>query len=135
MTTPSPEERGRIIGIGGVFFKSSDHARLLSWYADNLGFVSGPEGMAFHWRANDPSGIGHLTAWSIFPSASTYFDPSRAPFMINYIVDDLDAILIKLARNRVSIDPKREDYDYGRFAWIYDPDGNKIELWEPRIVS
>ena len=69
---------------------------------------------------------------SVFPDNTTYFDPSRAPFMINYIVDDLDAILSKLERNGVTIDPKREDYDYGRFAWIFDPDGNKIELWEPR---
>lgn len=68
----------------------------------------------------------------MFPSGSDYFGPGRAPFMINYIVDDMDAILAKLAGNGVRIDPKREDHDYGRFAWIFDPDGNKIELWEPR---
>jgi predicted enzyme related to lactoylglutathione lyase len=67
----------------------------------------------------------------VFPAESPYFNPSNATFMINYIVDDLDAILAKLSENGVRIDPKREDSDYGRFAWIFDPDGNKIELWEP----
>ena len=61
----------------------------------------------------------------------TYFDPSKSPFMINYIVDDLDAFLKKCAAEKVKIDPKRQDASYGRFAWIYDPDGNKIELWQP----
>jgi predicted enzyme related to lactoylglutathione lyase len=72
-----------------------------------------------------------VTAWSIFGKNSKYFDPSRASFMINYRVDDLDALLEALRAEGVEVDPKREDYDYGRFAWITDPEGNKIELWEP----
>jgi catechol 2,3-dioxygenase-like lactoylglutathione lyase family enzyme len=126
------QERGRVIGVGGVFFKSAEHEPLRAWYTQNLGIEQhGNEGGLFKWRSVDGA-TEHCTAWCIFPLASPYFDPSRAPFMINYIVDDLDAILAKLGRSGVRIDPKREDFDYGRFAWIYDPDGNKIELWEPR---
>jgi predicted enzyme related to lactoylglutathione lyase len=69
--------------------------------------------------------------WSIFPRDTKYFDPSASPFMINYRVHDLDALLVALQEEGVKIDPHREDGDYGRFAWIMDPDGNRIELWEP----
>jgi catechol 2,3-dioxygenase-like lactoylglutathione lyase family enzyme len=123
--------RGRVIGIGGVFFKSADRERLHAWYAENLGFSGGEDGFEFKWREPDRPEVERLTAWSVFPRDSTYFDPSAAPFMIDYIVDDLDAILARLTGSGVRVDPEREDYDYGRFAWIYDPDGNKIELWEP----
>ncbi len=123
--------KGRVIGIGGVFLKSKDRAQLSSWYSDNLGIEQESHGGMFKWRSFERPEVEHLTAWSVFPENSTYFDPSTAPFMINYIVDDLDAILVKLHNNGVRIDPKREDYDYGRFAWIFDPDGNKLELWEP----
>jgi len=82
----------------------------------------------FKWRNDDRD---YLTVWSVFPGKTEYFSPSPASFMINYIVDDLDAFLAKCAANGVQIDSKREDHDYGRFAWIYDPDGNKIELWQP----
>ena len=127
-----PEEKGKVIGIGGVFLKSPDQKRLSAWYADQLGIHQEAYGGHFKWRSFEDPKREHLTAWNVFPAASTYFDPSGAPFMINYIVDDLEAILAKLGANGVRIDPKREDYDYGRFAWVYDPDGNKIELWEPR---
>lgn len=125
-------EPGRVIGVGGLFFKSADRDRLYSWYAENLGIIGVKEGFQFKWRSHDKPEIEHCTVWSIFPRDSNYFDPSRAPFMINYIVDDLDAILAKLVSDGVNVAPKREDCDYGRFAWIFDPDGNKIELWEPR---
>jgi predicted enzyme related to lactoylglutathione lyase len=69
--------------------------------------------------------------WALFEKGTKYFEPSRAPFMLNYRVDDLDALLEALRAEGVQIDPKREDADYGRFAWIMDPEGNKIELWEP----
>jgi predicted enzyme related to lactoylglutathione lyase len=73
-----------------------------------------------------------MTVWSIFPRKSTYFGPEPSPFMINYRVHDLDGLLQALKEEEgVEIDPHREDYDYGRFAWIKDPDGNRIELWEP----
>jgi catechol 2,3-dioxygenase-like lactoylglutathione lyase family enzyme len=123
-------EPGRVIGVGGVFFKSEDRDRLYSWYAENLGMIGGRHECHFKWRSHDKPEIENLTVWSLFPRDSNYFDPSQAPFMINYIVDDLDAILARLARNGM-VDPKREEHEYGRFAWIVDPDGNKIELWEP----
>ena len=123
---------GRVLGIGGIFFKSADHAKLADWYRQNLGIDQKPgEGAIFQWRSHDNPDAEHMTVWSIFAGTSNYMDPSPAPFMINYIVDDLDALLAKLQANGVNIDPKREDYDYGRFAWIYDADGNKIELWQP----
>ncbi len=123
---------GRVIGIGGVFFKSDDREGMNAWYAENLGVAAGADGYAFKWRALDAPEVERGTTWCVFKRESKYFDPSPAPFMINYIVDDLEAILARLTANGVRVDPKREDYDYGRFAWVYDPDGNKIELWEPR---
>ena len=130
-----PDETGRVIGIGGVFIKSEHHDQLSEWYQQKLGLRDVPgQGMTLKWRDADDPDKERLTIWSAFPARSSYFAPSDAPFMINYIVDDLDALLAKLEQQGVHIDPKREDYDYGRFAWIYDPDGNKIELWEPPSV-
>jgi catechol 2,3-dioxygenase-like lactoylglutathione lyase family enzyme len=121
--------RGRILGIGGIFFKSTaEGTTLRDWYRDKLGIDNGQHGAMFHWRAADKPESEHMTIWSIFPKDSKYYDK---PFMINYIVEDLDGLLERLAAEGVSIDPKRQDADYGRFAWIYDSDGNKIELWEP----
>ena len=125
------DDKGKVIGIGGVFLKSPDQARLTSWYAEHLGIPQGEYGSHFKWRSFEEPQREQLTVWSVFPAASEYFHPSGAPFMINYIVDDLEAILAKLEKNGVRIDPKRENFDYGRFAWVFDPDGNKIELWEP----
>jgi catechol 2,3-dioxygenase-like lactoylglutathione lyase family enzyme len=125
------EQPGKVIGIGGIFLKSPDQKRLGTWYADNLGIEQDSHGAMFKCLSRENPPREHVTVWSVFPSTSNYFDPSAASFMINYIVDDLDALLAKLNTSGVRIDPKREDYDYGRFAWIYDPDGNKIELWEP----
>jgi catechol 2,3-dioxygenase-like lactoylglutathione lyase family enzyme len=123
---------GRVLGIGGIFFKSGQHGELLEWYRDKLGFQTGSGATEFKWRSPARPDVEEMTVWSVFPAASNYFDPSGASFMVNYIVDDLDALLAKLADQGVSIDPKREDHEYGRFGWIFDPDGNKIELWQPR---
>ncbi|HWD00747.1 MAG TPA: VOC family protein [Candidatus Sulfopaludibacter sp.] len=122
---------GRIIGIGGVFFKSADNKALSAWYQNSLGLPKGPGGTNFHWREQESPNTERMTVWSVFPNTSKYFDPSKSPFMINYIVDDLDAFLAKCAAEKIKIDPRPEDYSYGHFAWIYDPDGNKIELWQP----
>ena len=84
----------------------------------------------FRW-ADDPGAADGITVWSAFPADTTYFDPGRAPFMINFRVADLDALLAQLSAEGVRIDPKREDHPYGRFAWVYDPEGNKVELWQP----
>jgi len=120
----------RVTGIGGIFFKSDDPKKLYEWYEKYLGIKVDPQyGKMFEWQQKDGKPAG--TAWSIFPRDTKYFDPSRAGFMVNYRVDDLDALLEALRAEGVWIDPKREDADYGRFAWITDPDGNRIELWEP----
>lgn len=121
----------RVTGIGGVFFKADDPEKMYEWYEKHLGIKREEGYVAFHWRDDKKPDEKGLTAWSIFRTTSNYFDPSRATFMINYRVDDLDALLEALRAEGVEIHPKREDYDYGRFAWITDPEGNKIELWEP----
>ncbi|HEX3681432.1 MAG TPA: VOC family protein [Bryobacteraceae bacterium] len=132
MATTSAQPRGRILGIGGVFFTSPNKEKLENWYRDHLGIDSKPnEGAQLHWRSHDNPQKEHVTVWSIFPDTTKHLSAGHSSFMINYIVDDMDALLDKLRADGVRIDPKREDYDYGRFAWIYDPDGNKIELWQP----
>jgi predicted enzyme related to lactoylglutathione lyase len=123
----------RVTGIGGIFFKSDNPKKLYQWYERHLGIKSDPNagGAMFHWREDEDSSKKAMTIWSIFPAATKYFDPSRSSFMLNYRVDDMDGLLKALAEEGVEIDPKREDHAYGRFAWIMDPDGNRIELWEP----
>ena len=122
----------RVTGIGGVFFKADDPEKLYQWYEKHLGIKRENGGVVFRWHdVENPEREG-ATAWAIFRKESKYFDPSRAQGMINYRVDDLDGLLEVLRAEGVQIDPKREDYDYGRFAWIIDPEGNKIELWEPK---
>lgn len=124
-------QRGKVIGIGGIFFKTENRAQMGEWYANHLGLVDKGEGVMLHWRQFDDPRREHMTVWSLFPSNTDYFNPGQAPFMINYIVDDLDAMLARLQQEGVKIDPNRMNESYGRFAWIFDADGNKIELWEP----
>jgi len=121
-------QQGRILGIGGIFFKSANQQQLREWYAKHLGLEDSGHGAMLPWREADNPENEQMTVWTIFAGNSGYFPAS---FMINYIVDDMDALLDRLAKEGVRIDPKRQDESYGRFAWIYDPDGNKIELWQP----
>ena len=125
------KSQGRVLGIGGIFFKAGDQAKTREWYAKHLGLVDKGGGAMLPWREHDDAQKEHVTVWSTFPSNTDYFAPGQATFMINYIVDDLDAMLERLQKEGVRIDPKRMNEQYGRFAWIYDSDGNKIELWEP----
>jgi len=122
-------QKGRILGIGGIFFKSEHPGPMREWYAKNLGLSDKGQGAMLHWREKDNPQQERMTVWSIFPASSKYFEQGQ--LMVNYIVDDLDALLERLSKAGVKIDPKRQDESYGRFAWIYDPDGNKIELWQP----
>jgi catechol 2,3-dioxygenase-like lactoylglutathione lyase family enzyme len=126
-----PEMKGKILGIGGIFFKSADPAQTREWYGKHLGLVDKGQGAILPWREKDDPQNERMTIWSVFPATTKYFDPGTASFMVNYIVDDIDALLERLEKEGVKIDPKRQDEAYGRFAWIYDPDGNKIELWQP----
>jgi predicted enzyme related to lactoylglutathione lyase len=122
----------RVIGIGGIFFKARDPQRMYEWYAQHLGIKGKPgQGAMFHWRRADDPKQETVTVWSVFPQDTKYFAPSGAAFMINYQVEDLDAVLKALHAEGVTIDPKRQDDEYGKFAWIIDPEGNRIELWEP----
>ncbi|HXZ80204.1 MAG TPA: VOC family protein [Terriglobales bacterium] len=120
----------RATGIGGIFFKCDDPEKMYQWYEKHLGLKRVGGAVGFEWRHKDEDKPG-MTVWSLFPRTSTYFDPSQANFMINYCVENLDALLERLRAEGVEIDPKREDHEYGRFAWIMDPEGNRIELWEP----
>jgi predicted enzyme related to lactoylglutathione lyase len=105
------------------------------WYSKHLGLADKGEGAMLPWREHDDAQKEQVTVWTIFPDSTHYFDPGHASFMINYIVDDMDALLDRLKQEGVKIDPKRMDESYGRFAWIYDPDGNKIELWQPVVAK
>ncbi len=121
----------RVTGIGGIFFKSDDPEKLYAWYEEHLCLKrSSGEAVVFKWRHADDGREG-TTVWGIFPRSTKYFDPSRSPFMLNFRVDDLDALLAALRAEAVEVDEKIEEYEYGRFAWIMDPEGNRIELWEP----
>jgi predicted enzyme related to lactoylglutathione lyase len=121
----------RVTGIGGVFLRSKDPKAMAKWYAEHLGVtLSDYGGVTFEWKDEVPAGTG-ATAWSAFPQDTKYFGDSGQSAMIDYRVDDLDALLADLAAKGVWIDPKREDADYGRFAWIKDCDGNRVELWQP----
>ena len=121
----------RVTGIGGVFLRARDPKALAQWYADHLGVVlSEYGGINFLWSDEVPPQTG-LTTWSLFPADTKYFGSDQQQAMINYRVDDLDALLEKLSAAGVTVDPKREDADYGRFAWITDPEGNRLELWQP----
>jgi predicted enzyme related to lactoylglutathione lyase len=122
----------RVTGIGGVFLRSHDPKAMAKWYSENLGITLADfNGAAFQWSDEIPAGTG-MTAWSAFPSDTSYFgEGSQQAVMIDYRVDDLDGLLAKLEAAGVWIDPKRDDQPYGRFAWIRDCDGNRLELWEP----
>lgn len=121
---------GRVTGLGGVFFKSDDPERLYAWYETHLGLKRKEGGVFFRWRDQNDQTAG-TTVWAIFKRDTKYFDPSRAPFMLNYRVDKLDPLLERLRAEGAQVDERREDSEYGRFAWVTDPDGNRIELWEP----
>ena len=121
----------KVTGIGGVFFKSKDPKASKGWYQKHLGIKSGPYGGTFEWRkAENPDSKG-FTAWSIFDNKSDYYEPSKKDFMINYRVHDLEALIQELKNNDVEILGEIQSFEYGKFAWIMDPDGLKIELWEP----
>lgn len=127
-----------VTGIGGIFFKSESPEQLYQWYEKHLGIKRDAhgQGASFDWRelksadGSEP-GPKATTAWSIFPHTTKYLGAGKAGIMINYRVDNLDALLAELKEAGVAVDPHREEAEYGRFAWITDPDGNRIELWEP----
>jgi catechol 2,3-dioxygenase-like lactoylglutathione lyase family enzyme len=122
----------RVTGIGGVFFKSPDPKGLAEWYRIHLGLqVEEWGGVAFKWPSPDnPTGTG-TTVWNPFKEDTDYFAPSRAAFMVNYRVDDLHALLAALREEGCQVVDKVDESEYGKFGWVLDPDGNKLELWQP----
>jgi len=122
----------RVLGVGGIFFKAKDPAKLKAWYRDHLGFPSDGQGETVFPTEGDP---GPCLVWSPFSADTTYFAPSTAPFMINYRVKDLRAMLAQLRAAGVTVDEKVQEEPYGKFGWAMDPEGNRIELWEPPASS
>lgn len=122
----------RVIGIGGIFFKARDPQALRAWYREHLGMdIQEWGGMAFGWNHPDMCDRDGATVWSVFKESSNYFAPSSAPFMVNYIVHDLDAVLVALRAEGCAVDDKTDDSGHGKFGWVMDPEGNRIELWQP----
>ena len=119
----------KVTGIGGVFFKSADPKALVAWYGKHLGLKTDDYGSTFWWQ--DKNGKDCSTQWSPFKADTTYFQPSEKAFMQNFRVHNLEVLLQNLKQEGVTIVGEIESYDYGKFGWILDPEGNKIELWEP----
>ncbi|WP_115462756.1 VOC family protein [Winogradskyella aurantiaca] len=119
----------RVTGIGGLFFKTNDPQASKDWYKKHLGFNTDDYGCTFWWKDTDGSDCS--TQWSPFKDDTSYFNPSTKDFMFNYRVEDLEELLKVLREEGVTIVGDMETYSYGKFAWILDNDGNKIELWEP----
>ena len=124
----------KVTGIGGIFFKSRGKgSELAAWYEKNLGLKFESWGGAVLKWPDDKAGDGGLTVWSTADADSKWFSPSESSFMINYRVDNLDELLEQLKQNGVDIESGPQSDDNGKFAWIMDPDGNKVELWQPMV--
>jgi predicted enzyme related to lactoylglutathione lyase len=129
-------DKPRVHGLGGVFFKAKDPAALGAWYRDKLGFEVDPSfgGAMFQWNRRDREQVG-MTLWSPFAADTQYMAPSDKPYMINLRVDDLDAMLASLRADGCQVLDRREDGDYGRFGYVLDPEGTLLELWQAPEVD
>lgn len=124
-------KKKKVTGVGGIFFKSDDPEKMRKWYHENLGLATNEYGSLFEFRlSDDPDKKGYLQ-WSPFPANTRYFEPSTKDFMINFRVEDIEGLVEELRRGGVTILDTIETYEYGKFLHILDPEGNKIELWEP----
>ncbi len=124
------KKTGKVTGIGGFFFRSKNPKEIKEWYGKNLGLATDELGSAFEFRnANNKEEINYLR-WSPFQESTDYFEPSKKEFMINYRVENIEALVEKLRKNGVTIVNEITTYDYGKFAHIMDPEGTKLELWE-----
>lgn len=122
----------RVTGIGGIFFNAKDPALLHAWYKRHLGIdVQEWGGTAFNWTDDAGKPVAGTTVWCINAVDSGHFAPGTAPFMVNYRVHDLNALLQALRDEGCNVLDKTEDSEYGKFGWVIDPEGNKVELWEP----
>jgi len=122
----------RVTGIGGIFMSARDPKALCAWYKKHLGIdVQDWGGAAFTWSDADGNAMKGTTAWCISPADGKHFAPSTSTFMVNYRVDDLDALLAALREEGCTVLDKTDDSDFGKFGWVMDPEGNKVELWQP----
>lgn len=128
---PSAESAGRATGIGGIFFVSDNPAALKDWYHEHLGMPMNEHGTMFEWKTLESK--PGVTQWSVMKRGSSYFSPSSSPFMINYRVDNLPAMVERLKAENVRVLDAIEVTDYGSFVHVLDCDGNKVELWEPPV--
>ncbi len=120
----------RVVGVGGVFFKSEDPDKLYQWYAEHLG-INKTDDPGVSFMTGDLPADGFVV-WSAFQADTKYFDPAKKQYMFNLIVDDLDGALQQVQAGGAELVGDVEAYDFGRFGWFMDPDGNKVELWEPK---
>jgi predicted enzyme related to lactoylglutathione lyase len=125
----------RVTSIGGIFFKCKDPGKIREWYKTHLGFNTGQYGTVFEWRQATDSSKKGFSQWSPFAEKTKYFQPSTKEFMINYRVENLEALVEELKKEGVTITDTVETFDYGKFVHIMDIEGNKIELWEPNDVE
>jgi len=120
----------RVTGIGGIFFKCQDPKSMKDWYGKHLGFNTAEYGTSFEWRQADEENKKAFSVWSPFDKDTKYFEPSQKEFMVNYRVENLEWLLEELKKEGVEVLDEIESLEYGKFAHIIDPEGNKIELWE-----
>jgi predicted enzyme related to lactoylglutathione lyase len=126
----------KVTGIGGVFFKSTgDHTKLAEWYRENLGMQMEPWGGAILKWTDDAAADGGQTVWHVAERNTQWFSPSTSSFMINYRVDNMAELLARLKQNGVEVVKGPDSDDNGTFAWVLDPDGNKVELWQPAAAK
>jgi len=125
----------RVTGIGGIFFKAKDPAALKAWYSKNLGILMTSYGSTFEWHQGVDSTKKGFTAWAPFKENTKYFQPSEKQFMINYRVEGLDQLLAQMKASGILPVDSVDKESYGKFVHIMDPEGNKIELWEPNDVE
>lgn len=124
----------RVTGIGGIFFKAKDPASMSAWYKDHLGIdVQSWGGASFDWSDSDGKPTGGTTAWLVAPDDTEQFAPSNSRFMVNYRVDDLLSLVDALKAEGCDVLDKIDDSEYGKFGWVIDPEGNKVELWQPPV--
>lgn len=125
----------KVTGIGGIFFKCKDPEKVKEWYSKNLGLKTDEYGTSFEWRQGENPDKKGFTQWSPFSETTKYIEPSTKDFMINYRVENIEALVDELKKDGVKVLDEIETYDYGKFVHIMDPEGNKIELWEPVDVE
>jgi len=121
----------KVTGIGGIFFKCKDPKAMKEWYKNHLGLNINDYGATYDWGEMHESNKKGSITWSPASETTKYFDPSTKEFMINYTVDDLEALVEELKKEGVTILDDMETYDFGKFIHIMDPEGNKVELWQP----